>query len=115
VIEDFEGEAPRGLVDAGQGPAHRIAAGWQEEPLFGGRRQQRVEIVFPEGDAPERDELYDLEQDPQETVNLLQGGESTTARVLIEHWLQSEPTEPELMEMSAEQLEALRALGYTAK
>jgi arylsulfatase A-like enzyme len=122
IVEDFEGDSPRALQDSGEGVSHQTHFSWLNENIFHGNRQQKVEIEYQEGFIPQRDELYHLSSDPHEENNLLQ--ESPTAdmtqtaehfRILIQRWLQDQFSTPDAIPLTADQREALEALGYTTQ
>ncbi|MGC9327554.1 MAG: sulfatase [Candidatus Hinthialibacter sp.] len=119
VIEDFE--SGRGLIDAGEGPPHTIQSSWESERLFGGRRQQKITIVFHDApDADSLDELYFIQKDSQEKNDLLTGPSTSevdkkmadNCRLLLDEWMSRQGELLEIQEFDASHFETLEALGY---
>ncbi len=122
VIEDFESDAAKGLADAKSGPEHTTQMSWTHENVFGGKRQQKVEITFPDSNSSKIvDELYDLQKDPHEQENCLAFQENNSefleiaenCSLLLDNWRTSFFGQIEIMELDTAQREALESLGYT--
>lgn len=120
VIENFEeGE---GLADSGEGAPHSIRNEWTNQPIFGGKRQQKIVLSFEdEIDCNALDELYRLSVDPHEQTNRLQKASlksedaqvADRCRSLLNSWMARAAGLFEPQTLDASQLEALQALGYS--
>ena len=80
-----------------------------------------MEIEYQEGFTPQRDGFYHLSSDPHEENNLLRVPNSDMTqtaehfRILIQRWLQDQFSTPDAIPLTADQREALEALGYTTQ
>ncbi|RJP27509.1 MAG: hypothetical protein C4527_13005 [Candidatus Omnitrophota bacterium] len=127
VIEDFEESSKsRGLSDSQSGPPHTTTMTWTEEKIFGGARQQQVEITFKETESQTGlDELFHLINDPTETTNLIKSDMNTqtieednlkireNCLLLLNHWRNAAFGDMEILELDESQRQALESLGYT--
>lgn len=119
VIENFERPDSRGLIDAGEGPAHTIQSEWVNESLFGGKRQQKITITYQD-DKAITNELYDIAIDPNETANLVASDSidpdilkiADHAMNLLDRWIVYDPSEGRFAPLTSSDRETLEALGY---
>lgn len=85
-------------------------------PLKGekyGVRQNRMKFIW--APAENTEELYDLDQDPEEKVNLTRGDHGESAeryKQMLKEWLRKHPFSGNLQEMDEETRKKLKALGY---
>ncbi len=123
--DSFEGRSAVGLWK-GRADAPRLAYGEVQEQVFSVRTGEWKYVHNPDAFRPlcvdperghfpiERAELYDVQRDPGERQNLAAQHPDVVRelRGQIEGWLSSNPREHEEHELSDEEIERLRALGY---